>query len=362
MVHVKRLGLLTAGGDCPGLNAVIRAVTKAALRQTPPIEIVGIIDGYEGLVTGRTRSLTETEVSGILPRGGTILGTSNRDNPFKFLSPKDKTPHNHSKEALATIRRQRLDGLIAVGGDGTQRCALDFIKLGVPIIGIPKTIDNDIGATDRTFGFDTAFTIATEAIDRLHTTAESHHRVLLCEVMGRNAGWIALHSGIAGGGDVILIPEIPYDIKSVCAFLKARVHRGKNFSIVVVAEGACPQGGKVVTQGSYRGPERRPRLGGISYHVAQEIEQISGLETRVVILGHLQRGGTPTPFDRWLATRFGVRAVELATQGLWGQMVALHGTEITHVPIDEAVQTVRRVDPRGQDIQAALAVGSSFGQ
>ena len=362
MSKVKRLGLLTAGGDCPGLNAVIRAVTKAALRQDPPIQVVGILDGYEGLVTGRTRSLTDADVSGILPRGGTILGTSNRDNPFQFLKSKETTPHNHSKDALATIQREHLDGLITVGGDGTLRCALDFVKLGVPIIGIPKTIDNDIDATDVTFGFDTAFEIATEAVDRLHTTAESHHRVLLCEVMGRNAGWIALHAGIAGGGDVILIPEIPYDIEKVCAFIKARAKRGKNFSIVVVAEGAKPVGGKVVAQGTYRDAQHRPRLGGISYQVAKEIEQTGELETRVVILGHLQRGGTPTAFDRWLATHFGVRAVELAAQGHWERMVALHGTDITHVPISEAVQKTRRVDPQGQDVQAAMAVGSSFGQ
>ena len=361
MPRVKRLGLLTAGGDCPGLNAVIRAVTKAAVRQNPPVEILGILDGYEGLVTGHTHPLTEKEVSGLLPRGGTILGTSNRDNPFKFLLPHEKSPHNRSKEALATIRRHRLDGLIAVGGDGTHRCALNFVDLGVPIIGIPKTIDNDISATDRTFGFDTAFTIATEAIDRLHTTAESHHRVLLCEVMGRNAGWIALHAGIAGGGDVILLPEIPYSIKNVCTYLKARVKRGKNFSIVVVAEGARPAGGHVVVQGRYRDAEHRPRLGGISNQVAQAIERSSGLETRVVVLGHLQRGGTPTPFDRWLATRFGVHAVELAVRGHWGQMVALHGTDITEVPIAQAVQSLRRVDPLGQDVQTALSVGSAFG-
>jgi phosphofructokinase-like protein len=356
-----RVGLLTAGGDCPGLNAAIRAVVKGASHQKSPLEVVGILDGYAGLVTGKLRPLSEMEVSGILPRGGTILGTSNRDNPFKFQESGDAQPRDRSQDALETIRRERLDGLIAVGGDGTLSCAMELGKLGLPVIGLPKTIDNDLDATDMTFGFDTAMAIATEAIDRLHTTAESHHRVLLCEVMGRNAGWIALRAGIAGGGDVILIPEIPYDIKHIGLYLADRLKKGKNFSIVVVAEGAKPLGGEVVLQG-YKGPERRPRLGGISYHVAKEIEQTCGLETRVVILGHLQRGGTPTAYDRWLATRFGVHAVELAAQGRWGRMVALHGTEITDVAIADAVQKIRRVDPQGQDVQAALAVGCTFGQ
>jgi phosphofructokinase-like protein len=362
MTKIKRLGLLTAGGDCPGLNAVIRAVTKAALRQDPPIEVLGILDGYSGLVTGRTRSLADADVSGLLPRGGTILGTSNRDNPFDYLDAGEKTPRDRSKDALATIQREHLDGIIAVGGDGTMRCALEFCKLGVPVIGIPKTIDNDIDATDQTFGFDTAMMVATEAIDRLHSTAESHHRVLICEVMGRNAGWIALRSGIAGGGDVILIPEIPYHIKQVCAYIKQRVQRGKNFSIVVVAEGAKEVGGNLVAQDTYRGSGKRLRLGGISNVLAKQIENGSGLETRVVILGHLQRGGTPTPYDRWLATRFGVHAVDLVKRGHWDHMVSLRGTEITHVTIQQAVKKMRRVDPKGQEIQAAIAVGSTFGQ
>jgi phosphofructokinase-like protein len=361
MSRVKRLGLLTAGGDCPGLNAVIRAVTKSAHRQFPPIEVIGILDGYAGLVTGRSHPLNETEVSGILPRGGTILGTSNRDNPFKFVNEGQKIAKDRSKDALATIRRLRLDGLIVVGGDGTMSCALRLSKLGVPIIGVPKTIDNDLDATDFTFGFDTALSIATEAVDRLHTTAESHLRVLLCEVMGRNAGWIALRAGIAGGGDLILIPEIPYRVKKIADYLKERVKRGKNFSIVVVAEGAQPAGGDVVTQ-SYHGPDRRPRLGGISNQVAKDIERVCGLDTRVVILGHLQRGGTPTAFDRWLATRYGFHAIEMARQGLWGRMVALRGTVITDVPIADAVAENRQVDPQGQDVQTALAVGCSFGQ
>jgi 6-phosphofructokinase 1 len=359
MARVKRLGLLTAGGDCPGLNAVIRAVTKTADRLDPPIDIIGILDGYGGLVTGRTRHLGEPEVSGLLPRGGTILGTSNQDNPFQYPNQKGKF-EDRSKDALAMIERERLDGIIAVGGDGTHRCALRLSELGVPVIGVPKTIDNDIDATDRTFGFDTAFSIATEAIDRLHTTAESHHRVLLCEVMGRNAGWIALHAGIAGGGDVILIPEIPYNIKAIAEFLEARVKRGKNFSIVVVAEGAHAAGGRTGKDAALR-PDGRPKLGGISNQVAKEIEDASGEETRVVVLGHLQRGGTPTPIDRWLATRFGTHARRLAEKCRWGHTVALRGTETIDVPISVAVQKTRRVDPEGQDVKTALAVGSSFG-
>src|SRR5258706_6406265 len=327
MSQVKRIGILTAGGDCPGLNAVIRAVVKCALRRDPPIEVVGIQDGYSGLVEDQTQNLAESDVSGILVRGGTILGTSNRDNPFNYLGASGNQPSDRSQDAVKAFKRLKLDGLIAVGGDGTLRCALEFEKLGVPIIGVPKTIDNDLGGTDVTFGFDSALSVATDAVDRLHSTAESHHRVLICEVMGRYAGWIALHAGMAGGGDVILIPEIPYSIDSICESIRLREKRGRSFSIIVVAEGAKPKGGKFVTQGRYKGADKRPRLGGISHHIAQAIERRTGDEVRVVILGHLQRGGTPTAFDRWLATHFGVRAVLLAEQGQWGRMVALRGTQ-----------------------------------
>ncbi len=361
MSSIKRLGILTAGGDCPGLNAVIRAVVKCALRRNPSIEVLGIQDGYAGLVENRTQPLREGDVSGILVRGGTILGTSNRDNPFKYLSSPDAKPRDRSKEALKTIKRHRLDGLIAVGGDGTLRCALEFERLGVPVIGVPKTIDNDLGGTDVTFGFDSALSVATDAVDRLHSTAESHHRVLICEVMGRYAGWIALGAGMAGGGDIILIPEIPYSIEKVCDSVRHREKRGRRFSIVVVAEGAKPIGGKFVTQGHYGGGDHRPRLGGISHHIAAEIERRTRDEVRVVILGHLQRGGTPTAYDRWLATHFGVRAVMLAEEGKWGRMVSLVGTLFTDIPISEAVQLLRRVDPTGPNVQTARAVGTSFG-
>lgn len=361
MGTIKRLGILTAGGDCPGLNAVIRAVVKSAARREPSIQVVGILDGFAGLVEGRTRLLGDADVSGILARGGTILGTSNRDNPFKYQGPSGGAPEDRSKDALATLRRERLDGLITVGGDGTLSGALAFGALGVPVVGVPKTIDNDLGGTDVTFGFDSAMTIATEAVDRLHTTAESHHRVLICEVMGRDAGWIALRAGIAGGGDIILIPEIPYELKRIAEALSVRVRRGKNFSLLVVAEGAKPVGGDVVSQGVYKEADHRIRLGGISNVLARQIEELTGEETRVVILGHLQRGGCPTPFDRWLATRFGVKAVELAVQGLWGEMTTLRGTDIGHIPIKKAVQELHRVDPQGEEIRAARLVGMSFG-
>ena len=338
-MSVKRVGILTAGGDCAGLNAVIRAVVKSAARRSPAIEVVGILDGYAGLVEGRTRALSDSDVSGLLPRGGTILGTSNRDNPFKYIG-KDRTqPEDRSKDLLKTIERDRLDALIAVGGDGTLSGALALSQLGVPVIGVPKTIDNDLHGTDVTFGYDTAVTIATEAIDRLHTTAESHHRVLICEVMGRNAGWIALRSGMAGGGDVIVIPEIPYSIPRICEALRDRIQRGKNFSILVVAEGAKPVGGTIVSRGvEKRSADPRPRLGGISQVMARDIEDLSGSDARVVILGHLQRGGTPTAFDRWLATCFGIHAVELAAKECWNHMTALQGNHIGEIPIAEAVE------------------------
>jgi len=362
-MSVRRIGILTAGGDCPGLNAVIRAVVKSAARRKPSIEVVGILDGYAGLVEGRTRALDDNDVSGLLPRGGTILGTSNRDNPFKYIGKQNSKPQDRSKDLLKTIERDRLDALIAVGGDGTLSGALAISRLGVPVIGVPKTIDNDLNGTNVTFGYDTAVTIATEAIDRLHTTAESHHRVLICEVMGRNAGWIALRSGMAGGGDVIVIPEIPYSIPHICEALQDRIRRGKNFSILVVAEGAKPVGGTIVSQGAAdrRSADPRPRLGGISQVIARDVEDLSDSDARVVILGHLQRGGTPTAFDRWLATCFGIHAVNLAEKGLWNHMTALQGNHIGEIPIAEAVGKPRRVDPQGESVQAARMVGTSFG-
>ena len=281
---------------------------------------------------------------------------------FESCCIHDTKPRDRSKDVVETVKRHKLDGIIAVGGDGTLRCALELGRLGVPIVGVPKTIDNDLGGTDVTFGFDSALSVATDAVDRLHSTAESHHRVLICEVMGRYAGWIALHAGMAGGGDIILIPEIPYSIESICESIRAREKRGRSFSIIVVAEGAKPKGGKFVTQGRYQGADKRPRLGGISHHIAEEIERRTKDEVRVVILGHLQRGGTPTAFDRWLATHFGVHAVMLAEQEKWGRMVSIRGTKFSDLPIAEAVEQLRRVDPKSDNVEAARAVGTSFGE
>ena len=361
MAGVKRIGLLTAGGDCPGLNAAIRAVVKCSVRQNPPLEVLGFKDGYAGLVLNNYLKLTDASVSGLISRGGTMLGTSRGDNPLRFQMPGEKRIRNRLPDVFKTIRRHRLEGIICVGGDGTLSCALELSRRGVKIIGIPKTIDNDLSGTDVTFGFDSAVAVATDAVERLHTTAESHHRILICEVMGRHAGWIALHAGMAGGGDVILIPEIPYDIRKVCGAIQERAKRGKNFTIIVVAEGAKPKDGRRVTQGRAKTPDHRLRLGGISHVIAQQLEKMTGDETRVVILGHLQRGGSPTPFDRWLATRFGVHAVELVQKGLWGNMVTLRGVRIEHVDIAQAVGRLHLVDPFGQAIEAARQTGASFG-
>lgn len=361
MSRIRRIGVLTAGGDCPGLNAVIRAVVKSGLRHDPAIQVVGLLDGYLGLLHNRSRVLTDSDVSGILVRGGTILGTSNRDNPFHYLAPGASKPVDRSNQVLRHFKKLKLDGLIAIGGDGTLTGALRFFRLGIPIIGVPKTIDNDLSGTDITFGFDSALTVATDALDRLHSTAESHHRVLIMEVMGRHAGWIALRAGMAGGGDVILIPEIEYDIQKVCKAIRAREKRGRSFSLIVVAEGAKPKGGTFVTQGKYRGADTRPRLGGISHVIAEEIEKRTGDEARVVILGHLQRGGIPTAYDRWLATHFGYTAVELAAAGQWGRMVSLQGTRFGSVDLSAAVGKLRRVDPLGTEVNAARAVGTVFG-
>lgn len=357
---LRRIGILTGGGDCPGLNAVIRAVVKSAFFQHG-IEVFGILDGYSGLVEGRSRPLTEEEVSGILPRGGTILGTTNRANPFHYQSDLQAgKPEDRSRDALKFVEKLQLGGLVIVGGDGTLTVAEKLSRLGLNIIAIPKTIDNDLSATDVTFGFDTALSIATEAVDRLHTTAESHHRAMVLEVMGRYAGWIALRAGIAGGGDIILIPEIPYDPEKVCEAIRQRMKRGKHFSIVVAAEGARPINGEMVVKQVVKNSPDPVRLGGIGEVVAQQIE-CSSMESRVTVLGHLQRGGTPTAFDRWLATQFGTYAVELFVQGQFGRMVALKGREIDSVPLQDAIAEPRRVDPASREVLSARAVGTSFG-
>lgn len=361
---IKKIGILTGGGDCPGLNAVIRAVVKSALN-CAKIEVAGIRDGYTGLVEdGMMKPLTDRDVSGILPRGGTILGTSNRANPFQYAvtgADGRMTIEDRSKTVLEKMKQHRLDALVAIGGDGSLSIAHQLAGLGVPVVGIPKTIDNDLDATDVTFGFDSALVVATEGVDRLHTTAESHHRAMVLEVMGRYAGWIALRAGIAGGGDAILIPEIPFDIQKVCALVKRRIERGKRFSIIVVAEGAKPIGGDMVVQRTVAGSTDPIRLGGIGQRVAGDVEKFAGVESRVVVLGHLQRGGSPTPFDRWLGTRFGSVAVDLLKEERFGRMVSLRGQEIVSVELKEAVSRLRRVDPKGMEVRAARCMGTSFG-
>ena len=328
-----RIGLLTGGGDCPGLNAVIRAVVRKGI-DAHGDELIGFRDGWRGVLDDVQEELTIESTRGILPRGGTILGSS-RTNPGKR--------EDGTQLVCRTVDRHRLDGLIVIGGEDTLGAANRLSEAGVNVIGVPKTIDNDLGATDLTFGFDTALQVATEAIDRLHTTAESHHRILVVEVMGRSAGWIALHSGIAGGADVILIPEIPFDIDEVCRLIGRRHARGRYFSIVVVAEGATPKEGTMSVSTGELDEFGHPRLGGIGQRLEREIEQRTGFETRATVLGHVQRGGTPTAFDRVLATRLGLAAIDAAHDGRWGSMTALHSTEIELVALAEAVAQVRRV-------------------
>ena len=359
MASIDRLAILTGGGDCPGLNAVIRSVTKAALSHG--LEVLGVEDGFGGLVNGQFMLLGEKDVSGILPRGGTILGTSNRDNPFHFAIKNEngETVYEDASDiAIENLRQAGADALIVAGGDGSQSIALDLARIGVNVVGIPKTIDNDLMATDVSFGFDSALQCATEAIDRLHTTAESHHRVMVLEVMGRNSGWIALMAGIAGGGDIILIPEIPFTFDNIAASIQGRRRKGKKFSIIVVAEGAMLPDGQQVGRVASSGNKV---LGGIGAVVVAEVEALTGIESRVTVLGHLQRGGTPSPFDRILATRFGVRAVELVLNGEFCTMVALRTPEICAVPLEEAVSQQRKVRPDGEMVRFARLVGTHFG-
>ena len=330
-----KVGVLTGGGDCPGLNAVIRAVVRKGFQSN--VKVVGIKNGWKGLIEADTVDLDLNSVSGILPKGGTILGTS-RTNPYK--KPEDV------QGVINNYKKLGLDALIAIGGEDTLGVANKLNKegKGLNIVGCPKTIDNDLSATDYTFGFDTAVNIATEAIDRLHTTAESHHRIMVVEVMGRHAGWIALHSGLASGADVILIPEIKIDLDEVCEILNKRKERGKSFSIVVVAEGAEFKAGQVVLKEEKLDSFGHVRLGGIAEILAQEIEKRTGFETRTTVLGHIQRGGTPSAADRFLATRFGVKAMELVLNKKFGYMASLKGTEVTEVPIQDAVGTLKTVD------------------
>jgi phosphofructokinase-like protein len=360
----KRIGVLTGGGDCPGLNAVLRAVVKTAVINYG-WEVIGIEEGFEGLLTpGKTHPLELKDVRGLLPRGGTVLGSTNRGNPFEFRQVKGKKAAvvDISDVAMKTYKKLGLDALIVIGGDGSLKIALRFAEKGINVIGVPKTIDNDLMATDSTFGFRTAVETATEAIDKLHTTAESHHRAMVVEVMGRYVGWIALESGLAGGADIILIPEIPYDIKKVCDKIRSRSKGGSKFSIIVVAEGAKPLGGHVTVFAQRKAENALERLGGVGNRVAAQIEEMTGVETRVTVLGHLQRGGTPGSFDRILSTRFGVAAVDLVKEGLFGRMVCYRNFQIESVRIQEAVGAFKAVDPDGQFVRTAEAIGIAFGR
>ncbi|MBM4331263.1 MAG: 6-phosphofructokinase [Deltaproteobacteria bacterium] len=359
---IKRIGILTGGGDCPGLNAVIRAVVKTAIFKYG-LEVMGFLEGYLGMIKNMTRKLEALDASGILHQGGTILGTSNRDNPFRFptIVRGKKIFRDVSDQAIRNLKRNKVDALIAVGGDGSLTIAHQFFQKGVPVVGIPKTIDNDLWGTDVTFGFDTALQTAMEAIDKIQTTAASHHRVMVVEVMGRYAGWIALEAGLAGGGDVILIPEIPYDIEKVCEVVRERHRYGRRSSIVVVAEGAAPKKGEIVVHKLVEDSTDPVRLGGIGYRVGNEIEKKTGLETRVTVLGHIQRGGSPTVFDRVLATRLGSKAVDLVMQGRFGKMVCLRGLKIEDIDLKKVQGDQRKVLPNGDLVMTARSIGVSFG-
>lgn len=362
MKKIKRIGILTGGGDCPGLNAVLRAVVKAA-RNDFGIEVIGFMDGYEGLIENRFITLQSKDVSGILAQGGTILGTSNRADPFKFpvLQGEEYVYLDRSSQGVLNFESLGLDALIAVGGDGTMAASARMAAKGLPIVGVPKTIDNDLWGTDVTFGFDSALSIATEAIDRIHTTAQSHHRVMIIEVMGRYAGWIALGSGLAGGGDIILIPEIPFDLDAICDQVKERNAQGKNFSIVIVGEGAHPIGGEMIVKRRIETSPDTIRLGGISHQISAQLEGLINIECRVTILGHLLRGGSPTARDRILATRFGMEALNLVARGESGAMVALQGADITSVPLQDVAGKLRKVTADHPWVRTAQAIGVCLG-
>ena len=350
----KRIGILTGGGDCPGLNAVIRAAVRTATRDYDS-EVVGIQLGFEGLLTNAVIPLTPDSIRGILPKGGTLLRTTNRGNPFAYPAG-DGTCEDRSGEVLRNIETLGIDSIIAIGGDGTLKIAQQLSDRGVPMVAVPKTIDNDLAATDYTFGFMTAVATATDAIDRLHTTAESHDRVMILEVMGRDCGWIALYAGMAGGADIILIPEMPYDPQMIVQSISSRQAEGSKFDIIVVAEGAKRLGGEA----TYLDKASR-RLGGVAYQVAGDIAQHIDLEIRVTVLGHVQRGGSPIAFDRILASRFGKAAADLAARGEFGRMVALRQETIISVPIADAISRPKYVDPDGEMVATARSLGISFG-
>jgi 6-phosphofructokinase 1 len=356
-----RIGMLTGGGDCPGLNAAIRAVVKSAVRLG--WDVVGFRGGFEGLLgAGDTMPLTYENTSGILQLGGTILGAASKGH-FSAKTGHGQTrgvPPDALREAQATLRRLQIGALVVAGGDGTLTIAQAFHEAGTPLVAVPKTIDNDLKATVVTFGFDSAVACATDALDRLHSTAESHNRVIVLEVMGRYAGWIAVHAGIAGGGDVILIPEIPFSYEAIARQIEARERRGKRFTLIVAAEGARELGGEFVTKGE-QVKDKEARLGGIGERVAVEIARRTGKETRAVVLGHLQRGGAPTTFDRLLATRLGTGAVQMIADRQFGMMASLQPPDVVPVPIVEAIGQIRRVPPDGNIVRTARALGISLG-
>lgn len=362
MRRKNRIAILTGGGDAPGINAVIRAVAKKAILEYGT-EVIGFEDGYEGLIHNRHRKLHYNDVSGILTVGGTILGASKVSNPYRYASQSDGRVvfKDVSKRAIRNVRALGIDALVCIGGDGTLGIAHRLMKDGVAVVGVPKTIDNDIRGTDVTFGFDSAVAIAAEAIDRLHTTAQAHDRIMILEVMGHRAGWIALYAGVAGGGDIILIPEIPYDIGAIAAKVKERSRRGRHFSIVVVAEGAKPKGGDAVVKRIVVKSADPVRLGGVGFVLQDQLEKITGSETRTVVLGHLQRGGSPTAADRVLATELGARAVDLIVRSEFGQMVAVKDGRITAIPLEVAAGGPRTVPLDHPLIAAARSIGTNFG-
>src|SRR5438067_2223023 len=360
-MKINTIAISTGGGDCPGLNAVIRAAVKSAVLQHG-WKVIGSQDGFDGLIwPEKSRPLELADVSGILPRGGTILGTTNRGNPFRYVSTEEgkEVTRDLSDQVIENVKKMGIDALIVIGGDGTHAIGLEFLHRGLKVVGVPKTIDNDLSATEITFGFDTALHTATEAIDKLHTTAESHHRIMVVEVMGRDTGWIALEAGIAGGAHVILIPEIPFTISNIRRYIEKRLSIGKRFTIIVIAEG-CPLPADMK---AHYGDERRklPRFGAIGNLVGQELGRELKREVRVAVLGHIQRGGSPSPFDRILSTRFGVAAVDPVARGEFGKMVCLRQTRIHSVSLEEAVNATKCVDRNGEMVLTAKATGVCFG-
>ncbi len=360
--HLGKIGLLNGGGDCPGLNAVIRAVVRTAHYQYGR-QVIGIFDGFDGLIwPEKSKELTPFHTRGILPRGGTILGTTNHGDPFRYRVEESgqSVVRDYSACVIDNVKKLGIDALVVVGGDGTLSIAREFYRRGVPLVGVPKTIDNDLSATDVTFGFDTALHTATDAIDKIHTTADSHGRVMIIELMGRDVGWIALEAGVAGGADVILIPEVPFRLDKVCRQIEARRKAGHRFCVIVVAEGVKLEDDDPVWQ-AYR---HEPQLAGqtqIGNLIGQLIGRHGKHEVRVTVLGHLQRGGTPSPFDRLLSTRLGVAAVDLVAEKQFGRMVCLRGDTISSCTLDEALGRMKAVPPEGDVVRAARAIGISFG-